>query len=89
MSIQEHTAALEANSADWELRFNLVAALVAEGQHEAAVNVVNQGEELPREAAPWLSAAKCYAAVERWNSLANSLIVRSSSTQTTSRRRLI
>ena len=63
MSIQEHTAALEANSADWELRFNLVAALVAEGQHEAAVNVVNQGEELPREAAPWLSAAKCYAAV--------------------------
>ena len=63
MSIQEHTAALEANTADWELRYNLVAALAAEGQHDAAVNVVNLGEELPREAAPWLSAAKCYAAV--------------------------
>lgn len=63
MSILEHKAALEANSADWELRYNLVAALVAEGQHESAVTVVNEGEDLPREAAPWLAAAKCYAAV--------------------------
>ncbi|MEM6917101.1 MAG: hypothetical protein AAF491_11100, partial [Verrucomicrobiota bacterium] len=40
-----------------------VEALVAENRHDTAVEVVNQGEALPREPGPWLDAAKCYAAV--------------------------
>ncbi len=63
MSIQELTTALEANTADWRLRHQLVEALVAEGRHEAAVEVVNKGEGIPREPAPWLDAAQAYAAV--------------------------
>ncbi|MEM9282962.1 MAG: hypothetical protein AAGA96_14135 [Verrucomicrobiota bacterium] len=63
MSIPELTTALEANPADWELRCNLVEGLVANGQHEAAVEVVNQGEDLPLEPGPWLAAARSYAAV--------------------------
>ncbi len=63
MSIPELTASLAAAPGDWELRLQLVQELVAAGRHEEAVDVVNQGEALPHEAAPWLAAAKTYAAV--------------------------
>lgn len=62
-TIPELQSALAANPENWELRLSLVEALVAESRHEAAVEVVNQGEALPREPQPWLDAAKCYAAV--------------------------
>ena len=63
MSIPELTQSLSADPGNWDLRLSLVQALVAEGRHEAAVEVVNQGEAIPHEAAPWLAAAKTYAAV--------------------------
>lgn len=63
MSIPELTASLAAAPGNWELRLQLVQALVADGRHEEAVEVVNQGEAIPHEAAPWLAAAKTYAAV--------------------------
>ncbi len=63
MSITELTSQLAAAPGDWDLRRQLVEALVAEGRHEDAVEVVNQGEALPHEAGPWLAAAKTYAAV--------------------------
>ncbi|MDF2375484.1 MAG: hypothetical protein P1U81_04530 [Verrucomicrobiales bacterium] len=59
----ELQSALAANPENWELRLSLVEALVAESRHDTAVEVVNQGEALPREPGPWLDAAKCYAAV--------------------------
>ncbi|MDF1659342.1 MAG: hypothetical protein P1U58_17125 [Verrucomicrobiales bacterium] len=62
-TIPELQNELAANPENWELRLSLVEALVAEGRQEAAVEVVNQGEALPREPAPWLDAAKCYGAV--------------------------
>jgi len=62
-TIPELQTALAANPESWELRLELVEALVAEGRHETAVEMVNQGEALPREAGPWLAAAKCYGAV--------------------------
>ena len=60
MSIPELTQSLAADSGNWELRLSLVQALMEEGNHEAAVEVVNQGEAIPHEAAPWLAAAKTY-----------------------------
>jgi hypothetical protein len=63
MSIPELTQALSTEPGNWERRLSLVQALVAEGKHEEAVEVVNQGEAIPHEAAPWLAAAKTYAAV--------------------------
>lgn len=63
MTIQELTLALAADPGNWELRLSLVQALMAEAKHEAAVEVVNRGEAIPHEAAPWLAAAKAYAAV--------------------------
>lgn len=63
MSSQELRNALAEDPGNWELRKDLVEALVAEGLHEPAVEVVNQGEAIPREPGPWLAAAKCYAAV--------------------------
>lgn len=63
MTILELQKSLEASPGDWGLRLQLVEALVAQGNHEAAVEAVNNGEALPREPAPWLDAAKCYAAV--------------------------
>lgn len=62
-TIPELQNALAENSESWELRLSLVEALVAEGRHDTAVEVVNQGEAIPREPGPWLDAAKCYAAV--------------------------
>ncbi|MEX2579900.1 MAG: hypothetical protein WD342_12650 [Verrucomicrobiales bacterium] len=63
MSIQELRNALDEEPSSWERRQALVEGLVAEGMHDAAVEVVNQGEAIPREPGPWLAAAKCYAAV--------------------------
>jgi len=63
MSIEDLTASLEADPSNWEARQALVEALVAEGQNDRAIEVVNQGEAIPREPGPWLAAAKCYAAV--------------------------
>lgn len=63
MTIPELQSALDANPENWELRLTLVEALVAENRHDAAVEIVNSGQALPREPAPWLDAAKCYAAV--------------------------
>jgi hypothetical protein len=63
MTIPELTAALAADSANWELRLSLVDALIADGRHDSAVEVVNNGEALPNEPGPWLAAAKTYAAV--------------------------
>ncbi|HRQ88617.1 MAG TPA: hypothetical protein PLA50_07455 [Bacteroidia bacterium] len=63
MSIPELNQALADNPGDWELRLSLVQALMAEGRHETAVEVVNQGEALPQEPGPWVAAAKTYAAV--------------------------
>ncbi|MDF1823206.1 MAG: tetratricopeptide repeat protein [Verrucomicrobiales bacterium] len=63
MTIPELQSALDANPENWELRLTLVQTLVAEGRHDAAVEIVNNGQALPREPAPWLDAAKCYAAV--------------------------
>lgn len=63
MSIPELTQSLAAEPTNWERRLALVQALMAEGRHETAVEVVNQGEAIPHEAAPWLAAAKTYAAV--------------------------
>jgi hypothetical protein len=63
MTIPEHRSALEADPGNWELRAALVEALVGESRHEAAVEVVNQGEAIPREAGLWLAAGRAYAAV--------------------------
>lgn len=63
MTIPELTTALAADSGNWELRLSLVQALVAEGRHDTAVEVVNQGEALAHEPAAWLAAARTYAAV--------------------------
>ena len=63
MTIPELTTSLAADSGNWELRLSLVQALVAEGRHDTAVEVVNQGEAIPHEPGPWLAAAKTYAAV--------------------------
>lgn len=63
MTLPELQQALEENPDDWGLRHQLVEALVAEGRHDAAVEVVNNGQALPREAGPWLDAGRCYAAV--------------------------
>jgi len=63
MTTPELTSALAADPGNWELRLSLVQALVAEGRHDAAVEVVNQGEAIPHEPGPWLAAAKTYAAV--------------------------
>lgn len=63
MTTPELTTALAADPGNWELRLSLVQALVAEGRHDAAVEVVNQGEAIPHEPGPWLAAAKTYAAV--------------------------
>lgn len=63
MTIPELTKLLEAGPENWELRLALVQALMADDRHEAAVEVVNQGQAIPHEAAPWLAAAKTYAAV--------------------------
>lgn len=63
MSSQELRTALNADPGDWTLRKSLVEALVAEGLHDAAVEVVNKGEAIPREADKWLAAAQTYAAV--------------------------
>jgi len=63
MSIPELNQALADNPGDWELRLSLVQELMAEGRHETAVEVVNQGEALPQEPGPWVAAAKTYAAV--------------------------
>ena len=63
MTISELTTSLAADSGNWELRLSLVQALIAEGRHESAVEVVNQGEAIPHEPGPWLAAAKTYAAV--------------------------
>ncbi|MEM9016090.1 MAG: hypothetical protein AAGC68_03690 [Verrucomicrobiota bacterium] len=62
-SIPELQTALEADSENWALRLELIQALMAEGRHDTAVEVVNQGQALPREPGPWVDAAKCYAAV--------------------------
>ncbi len=63
MSTQELQQSLAADPGNWELRLALVQALVAEGRHDSAVEVVNQGEAIPHEPGPWLAAAKTYAAV--------------------------
>lgn len=63
MTIPELTVALAADSANWESRLALVEALIADGRHDTAVEVVNNGEALPNEPGPWLAAAKAYAAV--------------------------
>lgn len=63
MSISELTQSLAEEPGNWERRLALVQALMAENRHEEAVEVVNQGEAIPHEAAPWLAAAKTYAAV--------------------------
>lgn len=63
MTILEHRSALDADPGNWELRANLVEALVAENRHESAVEIVNQGEAIPREAGLWLAAARAYFAV--------------------------
>ncbi|MDF1740227.1 MAG: hypothetical protein P1U86_13790 [Verrucomicrobiales bacterium] len=63
MSSTELRPLLEADPGSWSLRQALVEALVAEGQHDAAVEVVNAGEAIPREPQPWVDAAKAYAAV--------------------------
>lgn len=62
-SIPDLQRALEDNPESWFMRLQLVEALVAEGRHDSAVEVVNNGQALPREPGPWLDAAKCYAAV--------------------------
>lgn len=63
MTILELQKSLAETPEDWDLRLQLVEALVEEGRHEAAVDVVNDSQALPREPKPWLDAAKCYAAV--------------------------
>jgi len=63
MTLPELTQALDENPGDWERRLAVVQALMAESRHEEAVEVVNQGEAIPHEAAPWLAAARTYAAV--------------------------
>lgn len=63
MSILELTQTLAADPGDWEKRLSLVQALMAEDRHETAVEVVNEGQAIPHEPAPWLAAAKTYAAV--------------------------
>lgn len=63
MTIQELTQKLASEPGNWDLRRELVERLVAEGRHDTAVEVVNQGEALPHEAGPWLAAAQTYAAV--------------------------
>ncbi|HQW28209.1 MAG: hypothetical protein KA152_00550 [Verrucomicrobiales bacterium] len=63
MTIPELTTSLAADSGNWELRLSLVQALIAEGRHDKAVEVVNEGEAIPHEPGPWLAAAKTYAAV--------------------------
>jgi len=63
MSSLELRPLLEADPGSWSLRQALVESLVAEGQQDAAVEVVNAGEAIPREPQPWLDAAKAYAAV--------------------------
>lgn len=63
MSLPELTQSLAADPGNWELRLEVVQAFMAEGRHEEAVEVVNQGEAIPHEAGPWLAAAKTYAAV--------------------------
>ena len=63
MSSQELRNTLAENPTDWEVRQALVETLVAEGLHESAVEVINEGDAIPREPGPWLAAAKCYAAV--------------------------
>ena len=63
MTIQELTQKLATEPGNWDLRRELVERLVAEGRHDTAVEVVNQGEAIPHEAGPWLAAAQTYAAV--------------------------
>ena len=63
MTILELQKALEETPEDWGLRLQVVEALIAEGHHNSAVEVVNGGQALPQEPKPWLDAAKCYAAV--------------------------
>ncbi len=63
MTILELQKSLEAAPEDWGLRLQLVEALVAQGNHDSAVEAVNNGQALPQEPRPWLEAAKCYAAV--------------------------
>jgi len=63
MTTPELTSSLAADPGNWELRLSLVQALVAEARHDAAIEVVNQGEAIPHEPGPWLAAARTYAAV--------------------------
>lgn len=63
MTTPELTSSLAADPGNWELRLSLVQALVAESRHDAAIEVVNQGEAIPHEPGPWLAAARTYAAV--------------------------
>lgn len=63
MTLLELQQSLEENPEDWSLRLRVVEALVAQGHHDSAVEVVNGGQALPREPQPWLDAARCYAAV--------------------------
>ena len=62
-TISELQQALDDNPESWHCRLQLVEAMVAEGRHESAVEVVNEGHAIPREPGPWLDAAKCYGAV--------------------------
>ena len=63
MTILELTNLLASDPSNWEVRCSLVQALVADGRHESAVEVVNEGQALPHEPGPWLAAGKTYAAV--------------------------
>src|SRR5690606_2780113 len=77
MSITELTSQLAAAPGDWDLRRQLVEALVAEGRHEDAAEVVNQVGALPHGAGAWLAAARTSAAVgafeQAWGLLATAL----------------
>ncbi len=63
MTTPELTSLLASDPSNWEVRCSLVQALVADGRHDSAVEVVNEGQALPHEPGPWLAAAKTYAAV--------------------------
>lgn len=71
MTVSELTQSLAEEPGNWERRLALVQALMADNRHEEAVEVVNQGEAIPHEAAPWLAAAKTYAAVGAYEQAAS------------------
>ena len=57
MSSQELRNTLAEDPGIREIRQALVEALVAEGLHDPAVEVINEGEAIPREPGPRLAAA--------------------------------